>query len=159
MDTTNKIYSRVGNDVCNVNQKNQGNDKKLKYFTTNHADLLQANATQNFFTIGKTRTLGADTKGNLIVPALTNERYRTDLGTLPVNLGLRTRKVDPVQEANVRGFGAEETKNSVVARSQDFYTRSFTIFTGNMEVPSALKSVEKKEDGFKDGRAGTSTRF
>ena len=48
----NNEFNRLNEDLCYNQQKDQANNKKLKFVTTNHIDLLEAKDKLNFFGIG-----------------------------------------------------------------------------------------------------------
>jgi hypothetical protein len=156
-------------DPCAIQQRNADNSKKLKFVTTNHADLLNAKSDMNFF--------GTSIKDQLFVPSekvdvysnllngntgsiLTNCNVKTGFGqlplpTLPSQYQLAHGDVDI--EDSIRNL-QEINRKSCNPRENEFYNRSFTLFfpDQNIEIPDANKSVDTNEMG---PRGGISTRF
>ena len=158
-------------DDCAEQRRNLDNNKKLKFVTTNHADLLNAQEEKNFF--------GIAVRDQLFVPSdkinsysellngkegnkLTNPNIKTDLGQLPLttmpykgqvahgNVDIENA-VRPVLNIN---------KYSCIPKVSDYYKKSFQIFEGTgAETPNPINSVEYSEKGFAKGRGGINTRL
>jgi hypothetical protein len=164
--------TRLTSDPCAIQAKNLDNDKKLKYITTNHVDLIEAKDKLNFFSIGLKDTLfvpteKVDTYSSLLNGSaggeLTNCKVRNGFGQLPIpTLPFRGQVShgDVTIEDSIRNQN-QLRKNSCLPRDTKFEQRSFSIFdeSKGIETPQAIKSVEKREDGFAFGRMGASTRF
>lgn len=159
--------TRLLYDPCEQQAKDVDNTKKLKFMTTNHIDLLNGAADYNFFSIGLKDQLfvpgeKVDTWSNLLNGSImTNCKVKNEYGQLPVQIGFHGQGYhgDVTTEDSIRNNG-QVRKNSCLPREDKFYNRSFSLFkeTG-IEVPEAIRSVEKPEDGFNLGRNGISTRF
>lgn len=159
-------------DDCYVNQRNSSNNKKLKFVTTNHIDLIKAKDNYNFF--------GMTTRDGLFVPGdkidyhsdllngkngqkLTSCNVRNGFGALPMPTvpfkgQLSHGNVDI--EESIRGELVVREKPCLPSES-DFEKRSFGIFDEsiNIPVPQAIHSVETPSVGFSLGRSGEATRF
>lgn len=162
-------FNRTGDDPCAITQKNTDNMKKLKFVTTNFADLLDAKEQLNFY--------GMTIKDKLFVPAesmdkdsdlkygetgnvLTNCKTKQGLGqlplpTIPARYQLFHGDVDI--EDSIRNL-SDNTKNSCNPRDTEYYKRSFALFDDSLgiETPDATKSIETSEFG---PRGGVATRF
>ena len=165
--------TRLYADQCDIQAKNNDNNKKLKYMLTNNIDLIDAASTSNFFSIGLKEQVFVpsdkiDYYSNLLNGQnggqLTNknERRGLEFGMLPVNIPYRGQvsRGDVVVEDTIRNY-LQTKKNACLPKDSQFYNRSFYIFDDNLgiETPNGIKSVETPEQGFYNGRAGTSSRF
>lgn len=168
----NNEFNRLNEDLCYNQQKDQANNKKLKFVTTNHIDLLEAKDKLNFFGIGMRDQLfvpgeNIDTYSSLLNgkdgQILTNCNVKNGFGQLPVPTtpyrGQLSRG-DVLIEDSIRN-NIEVKKNACLPREADFYNRSFTIFNDKLDIqtPQAIKSVEGTQDGFELGRNGLPSRF
>lgn len=168
----NNEFNRLNNDACYINQKEVSNNKKLKFVTTNHIDLIEAKDNYNFF--------GMTTRNELFVPGekidtysnllngkngqiLTNCNVRNGFGSLPMPTmpfkgQLRHGDVDI--EDSIRNNLQVKQKPCLPSES-DFQKRSFSIFdeSNNIPIPQAIHSVETPTAGFSLGRNGIATRF
>jgi hypothetical protein len=164
--------NRLSEDACYNNQKDLSNNKKLKFVTTNHIDLLKAKEELNFFGIGVRDQLFVpgeqiDTYSDLLNgkngQTLTNCNVRNGFGALPMPTTpyrgqLQHGDVDI--EDKIRN-NIEVRKNACLPRDSNFEKRSFTIFDDSQQIftPNAMKSVETPDIGFSLGRNGVASRF
>jgi hypothetical protein len=168
----NNEFNRLNEDLCYNQQKDFSNNKKLKFVTTNHIDLIEAKDKLNFFGVG--------IKDQLFVPGdkidmysnllngnngnqLTNCNVKNGLGQLPIPTTPYRGQLqhgDVTIEDSIRNI-LEVKKNSCLPRESDFQKRSFTIFDNSQNIfePQAIKSVETPAVGFELGRNGIPTRF
>ena len=159
--------NRTIDDPCAIQQRTDDNNKKIKYITTNHIDLLEAKDKLNFY--------GMTIRDHLFVPSenmdqdsflrygktggiVTNPNIKNEFGQLPFpttpakyqtahgNLDVDNSMRTPLTETN---------KQSCNPRDIEFYKRSFSIFEG-IDKPDPLKSVETKDFG---PRGGVNSRF
>lgn len=159
-------FNKTIDDPCAIAQRDNDNNKKLKFLTTNHRDLLEGRETMNYF--------GMTVRDKLFVPAeqmdtfsklrqgetgniMTNCNASNELGplpiaTLPARYQLYHGDVDI--EDGMRNL-QEVNKNSCNPRDAEYHERHFYIFGENtgVEAPNALNSVENGV------RGGVSTRF
>lgn len=168
----NNEFNRLNEDLCYNQQKDKANNKKLKFVTTNHIDLLEAKEKLNFFGIGLRDHLFVpgdriDTYSSLLNgqggQILTNCNVRTGFGQLPVPTTPYRGQVahgDVLVEDSIRN-NIEVRKNSCLPRESDFHNRSFAIFDDKIDIhtPQAIKSVETPQIGFELGRNGVPSRF
>lgn len=168
----NNEFNRLNEDLCYNQQKDKANNKKLKFVTTNHIDLLEAKEKLNFFGIGLRDHLFVpgdriDTYSSLLNgqggQILTNCNVRTGFGQLPVPTTPYRGQVahgDVLIEDSIRN-NIEVRKNSCLPRESDFHNRSFSIFDDKLDIhtPQAIKSVETPQIGFELGRNGMPSRF
>ena len=164
--------NRLTSDPCAIQAKNKDNDKKFKYIVTNFADLAQAQDELNFFSIGVVDTLfvpsdridnWSDLLNGQNGNTLTNCKVRNGFGQLPMpTLPYRGQVYhgDVDIEDSIRNHN-QLRKNSCLPRDSQFEQRSFAIFdqSKGIEIPNAIRSVEKPEDGFVGGRIGAPSRF
>lgn len=168
----NNEFNRLNEDLCYNQQKDKANQKKLKFITTNHVDLLEGREKLNFFGIG--------VRDQLFVPGdkidayssllngqsgqiLTNCNVKNGFGQLPVPTTPYRGQVahgDVLVEDSMRN-NIEVRKNACLPRDSNFHDRSFAIFDNKLDihVPQAIKSVETPQIGFELGRNGVPTRF
>lgn len=169
MSTGQREFNRTRDDPCAMQTRQNENDKKLKFVTTNFGDLLQARESYNFFGLGvrdqlfvpseKVDTYSAlrqGTEGNII----TNCNVRHGFGQFPVPTmpaRYQLSRGDVETEDTLRNY-TETNSQPCNPRDITFHDRSFYIFdpaTG-VEIPNALKSVETQP---LEPRGGRSTRF
>ena len=160
-------FNRTIDDPCALQKRGEDNEKKLKFVTTNHIDLIEAKENLNFY--------GMTIKDQLFVPSenmdkdsflrygqtgnvLTNCNVKNIFGQLPFptvpakyqtghgNLEVSDKMRIPVYEGH---------RQSNIPREDDIYKRSFSLFE-NIEKPDATKSIETPEFG---PRGGVNTRF
>jgi len=165
-------FNRTSEDSCFNKRKDNDNDKKLKFMTTNYIDILEGKDKLNFF--------GYSIKDGLNVPGeridnysdllngktggqITNEKWKNSLGQLPLLTTPYRGQLqhgDVIKEDSIRNY-IEPKKNSCLPKGTDFEQRSFAIFDDaqGIEVPNANKSVEQHDNGFHLGRNGVSSRF
>jgi hypothetical protein len=163
-------FNRLSEDSCYIQSKDESNAKKLKFITTNHADLLDAKEKLNFF--------GMAIKDHLFVPSeqidedsslrlgktggfSTQCKAKSDFGQLPLpTMPARYQLAhgDIKVEDELRINPTAPNKQSCNPRDTEYFKRSFYIFDDNkgIETPNALKSVETKDFGL---RGGLNTRF
>ena len=157
-------FNKLIDDGCDIQQRNYSNDKKLKFVTTTHRDLIDAKKRLNYF--------GVDIQDQLFTPdylmddesklwlgvtggKLTNCNVKHEFGELPLPTMPSRYQLyhgDVQTEDNIRNY-LEQNKNSCNPRDSEFYKRSFYIFDGCVEVPEAVKSVEENL------RCGVSSRY
>jgi hypothetical protein len=160
-------FNRTIDDPCAIQQRNNDNNKKVKYITTNHVDLLQAKDTLNFY--------GMTIKDQLFVPSenidsdsflrygktggvITNPNIKNVFGQLPfptIPSKYQTAHGNFEVENDLRPSSIEINKQSCNPRDNEYYKRFFTIFDG-IENPDPLKSIETKDFG---PRGGVNSRF
>jgi len=155
-------------DPCAIQLRSAENNKKFKFITTNHIDLLEAKEKLNYF--------GISLKDQLFVPAekvevysqllngvkgseVTNPNLKYGLGPLPVpTLPSRYQLFhgDVDIEDGMRNV-YEINKKSCIPMEQTFHDRHFSIFDDSkgIETPMAFKSIETDAFG---PRGGLSTR-
>lgn len=162
-------FNRTKDDPCYIQQHTNDNAKRLKFITTNHADLLGAKESMNFF--------GMTMQDQLFVPSekmdtfsnfrngqngniLTNPNIKASFGqlplpTLPSRYQLSHGNVDT--EDSFRNI-LESNRKSCNPSDVTFHNRHFSIFddTAGIETPKAIESIETPEFG---PRGGVSTRF
>ena len=153
-------------DPCAIQQRNSDNNKKLKYMTTNHIDLLEGKEKINFF--------GMTTKDKLFVPAesidqysslrlggtgnqLTNMKVRHGFGQLPLPTMPSRYQLfhgDVDIEDSLR-LMTETNRKACNPKDSDFTSRQFYIFHDDLgiETPDPSKMVENGP------RGGAPTRF
>jgi len=154
--------NRLVEDPCAVQLRDCQNDKKMKYITTNHRDLIDAKENYNFFSLGIQDQLfvpgeKADIHSDLLlgVNGNTMSRYRSrqnygqlPLPTMPARFQLHHGNVDT--EDRMRW---EPTYNRKSCNPKDtaYNERHFAIFNDalDIEIPQAVRSVERPEAGFK----------
>lgn len=163
-------YNKLSEDDCYNQRKNNDNNKKLKFITTNYIDLLEANQKLNFFGIASKNGVFVpgeqiDNYSNLLNGknggTLTNCNVKNGFGQLPILTTPykgQSQHGDVVIEDSMRNF-IEIKKYSCLPKDDEFQNRSFSIFDNGIEVPQAIKSVETQFNGFPLGRNGQSTRF
>jgi hypothetical protein len=168
----NNEFNRLNEDLCYNQQKDKANNKKLKFVTTNHIDLLEGKDKLNFFGIGMRDQLfvpgeNIDTYSSLLNGTdgqiLTNCNVKTGFGQLPIPTTPYRGQVsrgDVLVEDSIRN-NIEVKKNACLPRDENFHNRSFTIFNDKLDIqtPQAIKSVESPQDGFERGRNGLPSRF
>lgn len=168
----NNEFNRLNEDLCYNQQKDKSNQKKLKFVTTNHVDLLEAKEKLNFFGIGIREQLFVpsdkiDTFSSLMNgqsgQILTNCNVRNGFGQLPLPTTPYRGQVshgDVLVEDSIRN-NIQVKKNSCLPRELDFHNRSFAIFDDKLDIatPQAIKSVETPQIGFELGRNGVPSRF
>lgn len=165
-------FNRLTEDECYNTRRVNDNNKKLKFMTTNHIDLLKAKETYNFFGIGVRDTLFVpgnriDSHSDLLNGknggTLTNCNVKNGFGQLPVPTTPfrgQLQHGDVIIEDSMRNV-VEPKKNSCLPKDNEYQKRSFDIFDDslNIEVPRAIKSVETPQIGFALGRNGENTRY
>lgn len=165
-------FNRLNEDSCFNKRKDNDNDKKLKFITTNYVDLLEGKEKLNFFGIGVRDQINVpgeriDTYSDLLNGKtggqITNEKWKHSHGQLPLPTTPYRGQLhhgDVIKEDSIRNY-IEPKKNSCLPKGVDFEQRSFAIFddTQGIEVPNANRSVEQSSNGFNLGRNGVSSRF
>ena len=158
-------------DPCETEQRGKENNKKIKYITTNHIDLLDAKDKLNFY--------GMTVRDQLFVPAnsinedsflrygktggiITNSNVKNVFGqlplpTMPAKYQTAHGNVE-IEDKHVRVPLLEVNKQSCNPKESNFHNRSFYIFDDSqgIDTPNAVKSVETKEFG---PRGGVNSRF
>lgn len=163
-------YNKLSEDACFNQRKDNDNNKKLKFVTTNHIDLLTAKDKLNFFGIGIKDTLFvpgeqidnySDLLNGKTGGQITNCNVKNGFGPLPMlttpYMG-QSQHGDVIIEDSIRNY-IEPKKKSDLPKDNEFQDRSFAIFNTNIESPQAIKSVETPQIGFLLGRHGQSTRY
>lgn len=166
-------FNRQNEDLCYNQMRDSDNNKRLKFYTTNHADLLDSKDKLNFFSIGVRDQLFVpsekiDDYSNLINSKnggiITHGKYKQEFGQLPLSTlpyrGQVSRGDVLIEDSKVRGW-VNPKKNACLPRDPNFEQRSFAIFDDSqlIETPNAFKSVETPEIGFGLGRNGVPSRF
>lgn len=163
-------FNRTIDDPCAIQQRAQDNDKKIKFLTTNHVDLLEAKEKLNFY--------GMTIRDHLFVPGesmdsdsflrygktggiITNPNIKNEFGQLPfptMPAKYQTSHGNFEVEDPMRTPLTESNRASCNPRDVEFYKRSFYLFDDKLgvETPNPLKSVETDNFG---PRGGVSTRF
>jgi hypothetical protein len=163
---SNREFNKTIDDPCAIQQRNDDNNKKLKFITTNHRDLLDGKKDLNFF--------GMTLKDSLFVPAdqidrdstlrlgeggnvITKNNVRQGFGPLPMPTmpGRYQMYHGNVQTEDSMRNQLQANRKSCNPRDTGYHNRSFYIFDDSkgIETPNATRSVE-------DGpRGGVSTRF
>jgi hypothetical protein len=163
-------FNRLSEDLCYKKTREQDNNKRLKFYTTNYADLANAQTERNNF-------FGIDIEQNLYVPnpqnidklsglrngtlagTMTNCNLRNEYGQLPIQMPFRGQvsRGDVCTEDSLRNY-IEPKNNACLPKDTEYYKRHFGIFD-SIEVPNALNSVETPQSGFQLGRVGEASRF
>lgn len=160
--TPTRNLTRQQDDECEQQQRNKEDMTKMKYFMTNHVDLLNGH-NHNFFGIGLRDQLftpaeNMDGDSYLRHAPLTNCRVRNNFGQLPLptlpslansraqDTDLESKYIWPLHNRERKECNPRETT---------FYDRSFYVFPEEMYKHEAIKSVQKSNDY----RQGVSTRF
>jgi hypothetical protein len=172
MSLKNNEFNNLKDDNCYINQQNNDNNKKLKFITTNHIDLLENKEKLNFF--------GYSIKDQLFVPGdkidtysnllngqngeqLTNCKIKNNFGQLPLISNYRGQLFhgDIDKEDYLQKTSDQVKKNACLPRDSNYQKRSFYIFNDKqgIETPAAINSVESQHNGFSLGRNGANTRF
>jgi hypothetical protein len=162
-------FNKTIDDPCAIQQRLEDNNKKIKFVTTNHIDLIEGKDTLNFF--------GMTVKDQLFVPAdkmdtfsslrmgqnggqLTNPNIKNEFGQLPMPTMPSRYQLfhGDVNIENSMKNEIEPNKRSSNPSDQNFQNRTFYIFDDKqgVETPNPMKSVEPDEFG---PRGGKSTRF
>lgn len=167
----NNGMNSLADDECYKQQKDISNNKKLKFITTNHIDLLEGKEKLNFFGIGVRDQLfvpgeSIDQYSNLLNGKngnmLTNCNIKNEFGQLPIPT---TPYRGQLQHGDVNIEDSLRTldvkKNACLPKDSNFQNRSFAIFndTKHIDTPQAIFSVETPQSGFYLGRNGIPTRF
>lgn len=163
-------FNKSIDDPCAIQQREQDNNKKLKFITTNHRDLLDAKKNLNFY--------GMTVKDQLFVPAdrmdtfselrqgqsgniLTNCNVKNEYGqlpfpTMPSRYQMYHGDVD--KEDSMRYALLEANRKTCNPLDTQYFERYFYIFDdkSGVEKPNALKTIQTPELG---PRGGISTRF
>ena len=163
-------FNKTIDDPCAIQQRNDNNNKKLKFVTTNHVDLLEAKDTLNFYgmTIKDTlfvpgENMDSDSylrlgeKGNILTNCNTKNEYgQLPLPTMPSRYQLYHGDVNI--EDSLRNNNLENNRKTCNPSSSEYFNRHFFLFDdkNGIETPNAAKSVETQDFG---PRGGTSTRF
>jgi hypothetical protein len=156
-------------DPCAIQLRSTENNKKFKFITTNHVDLLDAKQNMNFFGIGL--------RDQLFVPAeqigdyskllngeigtqITNMNVKYGLGPLPLpTLPSRYQQYHGNIEVEDSFKNQYDTKkNSCNPRETAFHNRFFYLFDDSrgVETPDASKTIEPIQFG---PRGGIHTRM
>jgi hypothetical protein len=164
-------FNKTIDDPCAVQKRNEDNDKKLKFITTNHIDLLQAKEKLNFYgmtikdqlfvpseNIDKETFLKYGGNGNII----THEKSKSEFGQLPfstIPAQYQLAHGDLKVENNLLYNSHVSNRQSCNPRDNTYYDRSFYIFDDSkgIDTPDALKSVENTS--MWGTRGGMQTRF
>jgi hypothetical protein len=161
-------FNKSIDDPCTIQQRTEDNEKKLKFVTTNHIDLLEAKNNLNFYgmtlkdslfvpsdNIDKDSNLRIGSHGNI----MTNCKIRNEFGqlpfpTMPSRYQLHHGDVDV--EDSIRNL-SNTNKKACNPKDDDFHNRYFYIFgVPGVEKINPVDYVETKKFG---PRGGISTRF
>ncbi|NBU34029.1 hypothetical protein EB118_06340 [bacterium] len=154
--------NRTSDDQCYIQRKDIDNNKKLKFVTTSHRDLLDAKKEMNFFGIGIRDQLfvpeeAMDTSSDLRNGTLTNFAVRQNLGQLPLpTLPSKYQTAHgALNDTDFQVYLWETDRKACKPKGTEHYLRSFGIFDDaqGIETPRAELSVENEL------RCGKSTRF
>jgi hypothetical protein len=162
-------FNRTIDDPCAMQQRNDDNAKKLKFITTNYADLIEAKDTLNFYGMTMVDQLFVpadkiDTYSQLIEGKsgniMTHEKARIGLGQLPLPTTPARYQIahgDVTIEDGMRNQWGRD-RASCNPKDTHFYDHSFYIFDdkAGIETPNPVKSVEPQDFG---PRGGVSTRY
>lgn len=163
-------FNRTIDDPCAIQQKGADNNKKLKFITTNHVDLLEAKEKLNFY--------GMTIKDQLFVPGdqmdgdsflrygktggiMTNPNIKNEFGQLPfptMPSKYQTAHGNFQVQDVLRTPLLETNRQSCNPHDLEYYKRSFYLFDDKrgIETPNPVKSVEDVNFG---PRGGINTRF
>lgn len=163
-------FNRTIDDPCAIQQRTSDNNKKLKFVTTNHIDLLEAKEKLNFY--------GMTIRDQLFVPSeqmdgdsflrygktggiMTNPNIKNEFGQLPfptIPAKYQTSHGNLEVEDTMRLPLFENNRNSCNPHDMEFHKRVFGIFDDRLgiETPNAVRSVQGHDFG---PRGGVSTRF
>lgn len=166
-------FNRTKDDACAIQLKNSDNNKKLKFVTTNHKDLLEAKDKLNYY--------GMTIKDHLFVPSeeidkdsflrygenggvMTNCNVKNVFGQLPlptmpskfqtghgnlnyVSEDMRFPQLPPINN-----------RQSCNPREKEYQNRTFYIFNNKLgiEEPNPVRSIETANFG---PRGGVNSRF
>lgn len=168
----NSTNTRMQDDSCFIDQQNADYSKKIKYYTTNHSDLLQAQDNMNFFGIDISDTLFVPSDKIDIDSSLRNGSKMTNFKTKNEGFGQLPFPTMPARfqmSQNVEKIDVESSfrsndiqtfrKKTCLPKDYEYYNRSFYIFNDEIEKPNAVNSVELPEKGWTFQRSGISTRF
>ena len=159
---------------CYIVSQKDDNSSRLKYYTTNHIDLLTAKDKLNAFSIDLRDTLFAPSAKNIDIDSrltqskLTRCKVKHGFGQLPFptmpqkhQLGHNNAKLVEEDQMRFSDYQNNLKKKTCIPRDSDFYKRSFYIFdkNNNIESPDALLSVERPENMWGELRCGRPTRF
>lgn len=169
-NAANREFNKTIDDPCAIKQRNNDNNKKLKYITTNHLDLIEAKDKLNFY--------GMTIRDKLFVPAeqmdsdsflrygktggiMTNPNIKNEFGQLPfptMPAKYQLAHGNTEVEDSIRIPLLEINKQSCNPRESNFHNRFFYIFDDSqgIDTPNAVKSVQGQEFG---PRGGFSSRF
>lgn len=169
--TASRELNKTIYDPCETEQRGKENNKKLKYITTNHIDLLEAKDKLNFYgmTVRDQLFVPADninsdsflrygkTGGVITNPNIKNVFGQLPLPTMPAKYQTAHGNVE-IEDKHIRMPLLEVNKQSCNPKESDFHNRSFYIFDDSqgIDTPNAVKSVEGKEFG---PRGGINSRF
>lgn len=166
-------FNRTRDDSCAIQRRNYDNDKKLKFITTNHIDLLEAKEKLNFY--------GMTIKDHLFVPSeeidkdsflrygkdggvMTNVNIKNIFGqlplpTMPAKFQTGHGNLNYVSEdMRFPHLPSISNKQSCNPREAEYQQRTFYIFNDKLgiEEPKAVRSIETVDFG---PRGGASSRF
>jgi hypothetical protein len=158
---------------CYIISQKDDNSARLKYYTTNHVDLLTAKDKLNAFAIDYRDTLFAplakdiDIDSNLTQSKLTRCKVKHGFGQLPLiiqqkhQLSHNNEKLSEEDKMRFLDYSNNMKKKTCIPRDSDFHNRFFYLFddSKNIEKPDALKSVELPENMWQNLRCGRPTRF
>ena len=158
--TPTRNLTRLIDDECEQQKRDAEDRTKMKYFTTNHIDLLEGHH-QNWFGISMRDQLftpaeNMDGDSNLRYAPLTNCKVRNNYGQLPIPTlpALYNAHVqDTDKQAEFIWPLHNRERNECQPRDSNFHNRSWYIFPEMKH--QAIRSVQKSNDY----RQGTSTRF
>jgi hypothetical protein len=164
-------FNKTIYDPCETNQRNSNNNKKMKYITTNHVDLLEAKDKLNFYgmtirdqlfvpsnNINEDSFLRYGKTGGIITNANTKNVFgQLPLPTMPAKYQTAHGDVE-IEDKFVRIPLLEVNKQSCNPKESNYHNRSFYIFDDSqgIDTPNAGKSVEGRDFG---PRGGINSRF
>lgn len=136
-------FNRLSDDSCYISQKDAGNQKKLKYMTTN----ISAEGDAKFVTEGKIDFMGVpavlsaadfspELDTSLKFAALTQCKGRQDIDAFPLNGPYYTSSGPNV---DLRGAPSRE-RGACIPVATEYQDRVYTPFLA-AEVPEPIRSV------------------
>jgi hypothetical protein len=166
-------FNRTRDDSCAIQRHNCDNNKRLKFVTTSHRDLLEAKDKLNYY--------GMTIKDHLFVPSeeidkdsflrygenggvMTNCNIKNIFGqlpfpTMPAKFQTGHGNLNYVSEdMRFPHLPPISNKQSCNPREEEYQKRTFYIFNDKLgiEEPKPVRSIETQEFG---PRGGMSSRF
>ncbi|NBO98894.1 MAG: hypothetical protein EBU90_02030 [Proteobacteria bacterium] len=154
--------NKTSDDPCYLQRKDIDNEKKLKFITTSHRDLLEAKDQMNFFGLHTRDSLfvpseSVDHDSNLKQSEMTNLKTRHGFGQLPVpTMPSKYQTAHGALETHPLQLYETQINHKACKPTEDkFHNRFWYIFDDNqgIETPRAERSIESEL------RCGKPTRF